>query len=223
MLISRVRLLQDAAEKKEFWESVDSAYHIHSLVWDLFADAPDRKRDFIYRQDMVHGPPSFFCVSDRAPIDRKGIWRVESKPYAPFVKKGQVFSFVLRANPIRAKRDDEHKQHRHDVVMEAKTRIKEKPGVLLREANIVQQAGLVWLAQKGEANGFSIRAEDIRADGYLQHRFKKTRGNHEIRISTLDFTGLLTVIDPDQFIRALFTGIGPAKGFGCGMMMIKRV
>ena len=223
MLISRVRLRQDAAEKKEFWESVDSAYHIHSLVWDLFADAPDRKRDFIYRQDMVHGLPAFFCVSDRAPIDRKGIWLVESKPYAPVVKKDQVFSFVLRANPIRAKRDDEHKQHRHDVVMEAKTRIKEKPGVLLREADIVQQAGLVWLAQKGDANGFSIRSEGIRADGYLQHRFKKTRGNHEIRISTLDFTGLLTVTDPDQLVRALFTGIGPAKGFGCGMLMIKRV
>ncbi|MCX6698350.1 MAG: type I-E CRISPR-associated protein Cas6/Cse3/CasE, partial [Methanomicrobiales archaeon] len=181
-----------------------------------------RKRDFIYRQDTVHGLPAFFCVSDRAPINREGIWLVESKPYAPVVKKGQVFSFVLRANPIRAKRDDEHKQHRHDVVMEVKNRLKEKPGVLPREADIVQQAGFVWLAQKGDANGFSIRAEDIRADGYLQHRFKNTRGDHEIRISTLDFTGLLMVTDPDQFVQALFTGIGPAKGFGCGMMMIKR-
>jgi CRISPR system Cascade subunit CasE len=222
MLISKVRLRPDAEEKKEFWESVDSVYHMHSWVWDLFADAPDRKRDFIYRQDMVHGLPAFFCVSDRAPHDRKGIWFVESKPYAPVVKKDQVFSFVLRANPIRTKRDDEHKQHRHDVVMEAKTRLREKPGVIIREADVVQQAGIIWLMLKGEANGFSIRAEDIRADGYFQHRFEKTKGNHEIRISTLDFTGLLMVTDPDRFIRALFTGIGPAKGFGCGMMMIKR-
>ena len=222
MLISRVRLRPDAAEKKEFWEHVDSAYHMHSLIWDLFTDGPERKRDFIYRQDAVHGLPAFFCVSERAPNDRKGIWSVEPKPYAPVVKKAQVFSFVLRANPIRVKRDEEHKQHRHDVVMEAKTYLKEKKGVLPREADIVQEAGFVWLAQKGEANGFSIRGEDIRADGYLQHQFKKGKGNHEIRISTIDFTGLLTVTDPDAFIRALFTGIGPAKGFGCGMMMIKR-
>ena len=222
MLISRVRLRPDAAEKKEFWEHVDSAYHMHSLIWDLFTDGPERKRDFIYRQDEVHGIPAFFCISDRVPNDRKGIWIVEPKPYAPVMKKDQVFSFVLRANPVRAKRDDEHKQHRHDVVMEAKTSLKEKQGVLPREADIVQEAGFVWLAQKGEANGFSIRGEDIRADGYLQHRFKKTKGNHEIRISTIDFTGLLTVTDPDAFIRALFAGIGPAKGFGCGMMMIKR-
>jgi len=223
MLISRVRLRPDASEKKEFWEHVDNVYHMHSLVWDLFADSPDRKRDFIYRQDMVQGLPAFFCISDRVPNDRKGIWFLESKPYAPIVKKGQAFSFVLRANPIRAKRDDQHKQHRHDVVMEAKTHLRERPGVPFREADLVQQAGFDWLAQKGEATGFSIRAEDIRADGYLQHRFKKARGNHEIRISTLDFTGLLIVTDPDPFVRALCTGIGPAKGFGCGMMLIKRV
>lgn len=196
---------------------------MHSLVWDLFADAPDRKRDFIYRQDMAQGLPAFFCVSDRVPHDRKGIWLVESKPYTPIVKKGQVFSFVLRANPIRAKRDAQNKQHRHDVVMDAQIHLEENPGVLPRKAEIMQQAGFVWLAQKSETTGFSIRAEDIRADGYLKHRFKKPRGNHEIRISTLDFTGLLTVTDPDQFVRALCTGIGPAKGFGCGMMMIKRV
>lgn len=222
MLISRARLRPDASEKKEFFEHVDSVYHMHSLVWDLFADTPDRKRDFIYRQDMVHGLPAFFCVSDRMPNDRNGMWFMESKPYAPIVKKGQAFSFVLRANPIRAKRDDQNKQHRHDVVMEAKTRQKEKPDALPREADIVQQAGFDWLAQKGEATGFSISAEDIRADGYLQHRFKNPRKNHEIRISTLNFTGLLTVTDPDPFLQALFTGIGPAKGFGCGMMMIKR-
>ena len=222
MLISRVQLRPDAAGKTECREQVPDAYHLHSLVWDLFADTPDRKRDFIYRQDLARGLPAFFCVSDRAPDDQKGIWHVESKPYAPLVKTGEAFSFVLMANPIRAKRDDEHKQHRHDVVMELKTRLKEKPGVRPRESDIVQQAGFDWLAQKSGANGFFIRAEDIRADEYLQHRFRKTKGDHEIRISTLDFTGLLTVTDPDPFVRALFTGIGPAKGFGCGMMMIKR-
>ncbi len=222
MLISRMRLRPDAAEKKEFWEPADSAYHMHTLVWDLFADTPDRKRDFIYRQDMTQRLPTFFCISGRAPRDRNGIWHMESKPYAPLVKKDQMFSFVLRANPIRAKRDDEHKQHRHDVVMELTTHRKEKPGMFLREGDIVQQAGFNWLAQKCGANGFSIHAKDIKVDGYLPHRFKKTRGDHEIRISTLDFTGLLMVTDPDPFVRALFCGIGPAKGFGCGMLMIKR-
>jgi CRISPR system Cascade subunit CasE len=223
MLISRVQLRPDAAEKKEFRENVLDTYHLHSLVWDLFADTPDRKRDFIYRQDLAHGLLAFFCISDRAPDDQKGIWIVESKPYALVVRKAQVFSFVLRANPIRAKRDDEHKQHRHDVVMEAKTRFREKMGVIPHGSDIMQQAGSDWLAQKGEANGFSLHADDIRADGYLLHRFKKYRGTHEIRISTLDFAGFLTVTDPGPFVRALFCGIGPAKGFGCGMMMIKRV
>lgn len=220
MLISRVRLRPDTADR--FRDQAPDPYHQHTLIWDLFADAPDRKRDFIYRSEVMQGLPAFYCVSGRVPEDRHGIWLVESKPYAPVVNAGEVFSFVVRANPIRAKRDDGHRQHRHDVVMEYKTRLKDAGGVLPQTGDIVQEAGFRWLAQKGEANGFSLRAGDIRASDYLPCRFKNSRGDREIRISTLDLTGFLTVTDPDPFVRALLYGIGPAKGFGCGMMMIRR-
>jgi len=43
-----------------------------------------------------------------------------------------------------------------------------------------------------------------------------------ITFSTLDFSGILGVTDPGQFRNTLFNGIGPAKGFGCGLMMVKR-
>ena len=221
MFFSRVRLREGAREKMEFGDPAENAYLLHSRVWDLFADAPDRKRDFIYRQDPAPGLV-IFCVSDRMPNDQNGIWQVESKPYAPVVETGQRFSFVLRANPIRAKRDENHRQHRHDVVMELKRRLREK-GALPRESGIAAQAGYEWLAQKGRSNGFGIHAGEVRVDGYRMQRFRKTGEDREIRISTLDFTGLLTVTDPDVFVRALFSGIGPAKGFGCGMLMIRRV
>jgi CRISPR system Cascade subunit CasE len=42
-----------------------------------------------------------------------------------------------------------------------------------------------------------------------------------VRLSTLDFDGLLTVADPGRFGELLFSGLGPAKGFGCGLMLIK--
>ncbi len=33
-----------------------------------------------------------------------------------------------------------------------------------------------------------------------------------------------TVIDPAIFIdKCLFDGIGPAKGFGCGLMLVRRM
>jgi len=221
VFISRVGLRKDAAYEKEFWNHIGGAYKLHSLIWDLFADAPERSRDFIYRQDMVQGLPAFYCVSEREPNDRHGVWHVEIKPYFPVIKKDQRLSFMLRVNPIRSKRDEKGKQHRHDVVMEAKTLLKQRQTELPPESEIVQQAGFVWLAMKGEANGFSIREGEVRADGYSQHRFTKPKGKHSVTISTIEFTGLLTVTDPESFIQTLFQGLGPAKGFGCGLMMVR--
>ena len=229
MFISRVKLRHDATDEKEFWNHIGGAYKLHSLVWDLFADAPERSRDFIYRQDLVEGLPAFYCVSVREPNDRHAIWSVETKPYAPAIKKDQRLSFMLRANPIRSKRDEKadpdgkRKQHRHDVVMDVKTLLKQRQTEYPPEAEIVQQAGFVWLAMKGEANGFALRDGEVRADGYIQHRFTKPKGKHAVTLSTIDFTGLLTVTDPALFVPALFHGLGPAKGFGCGLMMVRPV
>ena len=41
--------------------------------------------------------------------------------------------------------------------------------------------------------------------------------------SALDFSGELTVIDPAAFIVALSKGIGPAKAFGCGLLLVRRI
>ena len=223
VFFSRVKFRNDAAYEKEFWNHIGGAYKLHSLVWDLFTDGPERSRDFIYRQDMVEGLPAFYCVSERVPNDRHGVWHVETKPYAPMMKKDQRLSFMLRANPIRSKRDDQNKQHRHDVVMEAKTLLKQRQAERPPEPEIIQQAGFVWLAMKGEANGYSVHEGEVRADGYAQHRFTKPKGKHSVSLSTIEFTGLLTVTDPDLFVQTLYRGLGPAKGFGCGLLMVRPV
>ncbi len=44
-----------------------------------------------------------------------------------------------------------------------------------------------------------------------------------IRFSTLDFEGILTVENTNEFTRMLFAGIGPAKAFGCGLMLVRRI
>jgi CRISPR system Cascade subunit CasE len=58
------------------------------------------------------------------------------------------------------------------------------------------------------------------AEDYQQHHFKK-RG---IKISTLDFQGLLEVTEPELFIqKVLYKGIGPAKAFGCGLLSLASI
>jgi hypothetical protein len=48
--------------------------------------------------------------------------------------------------------------------------------------------------------------------------------SRDILTVLLFFAKYDTVIDPAIFIdKCLFDGIGPAKGFGCGLMLVRRM
>ena len=223
MYFSMIRLRRDISPRDMAAMTKSDGYQIHKLVWNLFADDPDRKRDFIYRHEPVNGWPTFYTVSQREPQDASGMWEVTPKEYRPNLQTGQRLGFTLCANPIRSKRDENKRQHRHDVIMEAKLKIKGR-SENIDVPDIVQEQGVRWLLDRAASHGFSVSPEGIRADGYRQHRIFKGKGNQQITFSTVDFNGILTVIDPAVFIdKCLFDGIGPAKGFGCGLMLVRRV
>ncbi|MDG6249203.1 type I-E CRISPR-associated protein Cas6/Cse3/CasE [Methanocalculus sp.] len=222
--MSRITLKVEATENRDFWRSFGGEYHAHNLIWSLFTDGPDRERDFLYRQELAGNVPTFFSVSEREPVNRGGMWLIESKEYAPILREGQRFNFVLKANPVRTKADEKGGHHRHDVVMNAKKRLQEDllpASEMPSQQEIIQEAGFAWLASRSEKYGFSVLNGEVRADGYRQMRFYKKKGKRPIQISTIDYTGLLTVTEPEAFLNALFTGVGSAKGFGCGMIMIR--
>ena len=91
----------------------------HHLVWSLFADAPDRRRDFLWRE-MERG--TFLMLSVRKPQDRHALFDIdEPKLFAPALAPGDRLRFSLRANPVvRRRRDPAHlRSAKHDVVMDA--------------------------------------------------------------------------------------------------------
>lgn len=226
MYLSKISLRPDAGDIRPFWRLIRNSYDVHTLIWDIFGDDPERKRDFLFRTQYEERLPSFLVLSSRQPENRYDVWNIQSRRYEPVLSIGQKLSFILRANPVRARTDENGRMKRHDVVMDAKKRLEtEKKPFSDRpdEAEIVQKAGFVWLATRGEAHGFSIEEGMVRADGYLQHRLKKPKGGCEVRFSTIEFSGLLTVEDPERFLSMLYQGIGPSKGFGCGLMLIKPV
>ncbi len=226
MYLSKITLRPDAGDRRPFWRLIQNSYEVHTLIWDMFGDDPDRKRDFLFRTQYDESLPSFFVVSSREPENRYDVWSIQPKQYDPVLEQGQQLSFMLRANPVRTKTDENKKQKRHDVVMDVKKRL-ESEGIPSHsrpiESDIVQKAGFAWLATRSESYGFSIQEGMVRADGYLQHRLKKPHGSHEVKFSTIEFSGLLTVEDPIRVVEMLFQGIGPAKGFGCGLMLVKPV
>ncbi|MBP1910171.1 type I-E CRISPR-associated protein Cas6/Cse3/CasE [Methanolobus bombayensis] len=226
MYMSRARLLPAVVSNKTSWKNMGNSYNIHRLVWPIFSRGADDKRSFIYRQESDGKLPAFYFVSEREPEDESGLWDIDVKQYDPILKSGQNLSFSLRANPIVSKRDEKGKQHRHDVVMDEKFRIKnenKRNAVYPDISEIVQTKGVEWLQKKAEKNGFLIDSNKVRADSYRKHKFYKPSGKHHVSFNTIDFTGFLTVTEPELFKQVLFNGIGPAKGFGCGLLLVRPI
>lgn len=221
--MSRARLLPAAVSDISF-TNIGSSYNIHRLIWSLFSKGSHEKRSFLYRQESDGTLPTFYIVSESEPETESDVWDINIKSYKPVLRLGQELSFSLRANPIVSKRDEKGRQHRHDVVMDENFSMKKegsgkdnRPPV----SEIVQRKGVEWLQKKADKSGFSIDEEQVRADGYRNHEFYKPKGKHNISFNTIDFIGLLTVTDPELFKQTLFEGIGPAKGFGCGLLLVR--
>ncbi|MGH7485831.1 MAG: type I-E CRISPR-associated protein Cas6/Cse3/CasE, partial [bacterium] len=196
-----------------------SPYRLHKAVWSLFADHSDRQRDFLYRLDWDSGRPLLWTLSDRPPRPAPELWAATTKLLQPVLRDGERLRFSLRANPV-VTRDGK----RHDVVMEAKQHLRAS-GLAKKlwptESQLAQEHGTAWLVRHAEERGFAVDPGQVLVDSYEVHTFKKPQGK-EIRFATCDFHGLLTVTGVDAFLHTLRHGIGPAKGFGCGLLLIRR-
>jgi len=194
-------------------------YQLHQLLWKLFQEKPNKNRDFLFRQDTdKQGLPVFYVLSEYEPNPLIKTFLVETKPFNPQLKAGDQLAFSLRANPVRKSKccDGSSQYARHDVVMHLKKTLSETEREQYSQAELEQQVGQQWLTQRAEKNGFQLLS--VIAQGYQQHHFKKRK----IKISTLDFDGVLQITDIDKFKTALYQGIGSAKSFGCGLILIKR-
>ena len=192
------------------------------LVWSLFADSPDRRRDFLWRR---MDDDAFLVLSARPPENRHGLFEIdEPKAFAPVLAPGDRLRFSLRANPTVRKARDPERRHapRHDVVMDALHPLPDGSRAERRMAAI-REKGFDWLARQGCKAGFEIREEELLCEGYCQHRIDRGADKHVLSFSSLDFEGVLEVRDPDLLPSAIARGFGPAKAFGCGLMLIRRL
>lgn len=215
-------------------------YQLHQLLWKLFKDKPEKQREFLFRQTIdEQGKSVFYLVSKQPPVSTDNALIVETKPYQFHMQAGELLSFSLRANPVaqikEVRSEEEQRQHaeqrktrglkekttkkrvHHDVVMHLKNSLAKDEINGYSQAELEQIAGEKWLSQKAEKHGFKVLS--VVAQSYEQHHFKK----RQIKLSTLDFDGVLQITDPDKFRQTLFNGLGRAKAFGCGLLMVKRI
>lgn len=204
------------------------------LIWTLFPSR-DNKRDFLWRAD---GRGKFLIMSTREPRPSRLFKPIETKPYQPLLSSGDRLSFVLRANATkdRRSRPDENtvagtkrkptRDKRVDVVMHTmkergikggNTGIESRSGLRME---IAREAASSWIMAQGERRGFEVTnlvVEDYRVSSVSRGRKRNAT------FGILDLKGELIVRDPEKLKAALVTGLGRAKAFGCGLLMVRRI
>lgn len=221
LFLSRARLRRDASVApvanlllpKDQDQRVTNA---HKLLWTLFADSGERKRDFLWREAQLG---TFYLLSARQPEDRHALFDLDpAKPFAPALSPGDRLAFSLRANPtVSYKSGAAARGGRGDVVMHALKSVPPDERAA-RRGELVDSAGRAWLERQGAKHGFAL--ETLRVEGY--RLLQPPHRGSSMRIATLDFDGRLRVTDPDAFLQAVARGFGRAKAYGCGLMLIRR-
>jgi len=194
LFLSRIRLRQEApvAALARLLVPVEvgaQAAAAHRLVWALFADGPERRRDFLWRQDQ---PGDYLALSARLPQPLDDIFCIRTKEFAPVLAPGDRLAFRLHANPVVAlPQGPGQRGKRADVVMQT---LHGLPACACRNAAgagplpehcpldwqcraeqrlaAVVQAGRAWLARQGAAHGFQPDGE-VAVDGYETMRLPR--------------------------------------------------
>lgn len=196
----------------------------HNLLWSVFADGPDRRRDFLWREER-NG--SFLTLSARPPAQTDLFEPHQVRDFAPVLVPGDHLDIQLRCNATRTKRlqsrDDaqDSKGPRVDVVMDALLAVPKEARAEER-MRLATTEGRAWLERQGEKAGFRVleaEAADYSTEVLPGHRGPR-KGQPQFGI--LDLAGRIEITDPAAFLAQLSLGFGRAKAFGCGLMLIRR-
>jgi len=202
------------------------AYFGHEKIWQLVSRSKNKKRDFLYRveYDAYKNVKAILLLAGH-PVQSTDEMIVHISPlYNPQIAERECLHFKLRANPV-VKRKENGKAKEYGLIIDAKHRLKKK-GLVCGEDfsldEIIHEKGMEWLERKGIQHGFYVENWNV-AIGRDDEYSVNAKGKNKFLIRTLDFEGRLIVTDTELFMKALFGGIGSAKAFGCGLLLVRRV
>lgn len=192
-------------------------YDWHHESWRLFPGRPRDKRDFfLTRLDADEHEFRLTVLSAVKPQKpdwcAQGWWREKEMPQAFFEQKRYLFK--VAANPTRtlSRRDpsgNKKKHGSHYAIIESDE---------LKE----------WIARKAEQGGFTICDEPrLEISPPVFHRLykedKKIQKEYEGGIVGVEFKGAIEVTNKENFLKTVREGIGRARGFGFGMLVLKPI
>lgn len=199
---------------------LSSPQRMHAAVLSCFTNAerdPTSAGRVLWRVDQrgtqtllyLTSPhrPDLTCLAEQAGWPTKETWRIGD--YTRLLDRlatGDEWAFRLTANPV------------HNVRKDAAEDTKR-----VGHVTVAQQE--TWLITRSERLGFAITTGDHKQSELIVrdrriHKFH--RDGRTVTLSTATYEGRLTVTDPAALRTALTHGIGPAKGYGCGLLTLAR-
>lgn len=172
------------------------------VLWRL-----DQSKHEIYLYVVSPESPDLTHLIEQAGWPTSSTW--QTRDYTPMlgqITTGQHYAFRLVANPVRQPREAE------------------LGGKRVGHVTAAQQQG--WLIERAERSGFRILEAAMETPALVvsDREVKKfSRGSTTVTLSTARFDGQLEVSDAGLLRQVLTGGIGPAKGYGCGLMTLARV
>lgn len=131
-----------------------------------------------------------------------------TRPYQGLLDRlttGQEWAFRLTANPTHTTSTPDRGRSRR-----------------LPHTTPGHQAG--WLSERATSIGIDLGTDDdptFAVTRSEQVQFRRESGT--VTLATATFDGALHVTDPDALRHALTTGIGRAKGYGCGLITLAPI
>jgi CRISPR system Cascade subunit CasE len=201
---------------------IHDAYDWHQRVWDAFPHLDrhgnDRRpkgtpRFFLTRldEDERRGGYRLYILSATAPV--RPAWCPDHEHnWATKQIKGQFlehtrYRFSLRANPAKK------------VTPKGPDGLHQGQGkrVPLREITDLR----VWMERKAEAGGFEVEPGTLRVTPRGLQHFSIEKERRLGTVGAVDFDGLLRVRNHSAFKDAFANGIGSAKAFGFGLLLLE--
>jgi CRISPR system Cascade subunit CasE len=209
---------------------VSDSYAWHKKLWECFPEAaPNAKRDFLTRIDPLEGAFRLWVLTPKKP--ERPHWCPADvfcvKEIAPSFLAHRHYAFDLRANPVKT------------IVQRGSN------GEILSRPNGKQTRGKrvplvnpdelrIWLINKGKTRcrdpknnqdipgGFRI-VEDkpLEISPMVESHFR--RKQDAAYHGGVQFRGILEVTDQASFSETYQSGIGSAKGFGFGLLLLAPI
>jgi len=185
-------------------------YDWHQRTWECFPGRDGQPRDFLTRLDRNSDHFQLLIVSPVEPTRPAWCpadwWRGPKLIPESYFARSR-YRFQLCANPTKKvavqKPDGSFKKNSRRVPLSKREDL------------------IAWIRRKGDQGGFSVEEDSLRTIPRGREYFQKNgqRGLH----SAVEFQGVLAVTDPQKLHEAFTHGIGPAKAFGFGLLVIAPI